>query len=163
VSWRGPVYRNPDSLVLFAILAVSSLGTATGAVPLPGSLLMGPDMFGQTAALALCLGSGVSVVGMLLRDRMDGLVVEQAGRIIAGVGCLMYAVALFTSGSHPPPPASRLYLCGWLLPISSDAVLAFGMSLGLAANCCVQWWRIHKFRDRLKREAKRIGDILEPR
>lgn len=163
MSWRGPVYRDPRAVVLFAAIAISSVGTAIGMVPLPGSLQHGPDLFGQTAALALCFGSALAVVGITIRDRMDGLVFEQTGHLIAGAGCLLYAVALFTSGEYPPPSSARLYVFGHLLPLSSDAVLAFGMSVGIGSACLVQWWRIHIFRDRLKREAKRIEDLLEPK
>lgn len=163
MSWRGPIYRDPRAFVQFLTIAVSSVGTAMGMVPLPGSLQHGPDLFGQTAAIALCFGAVLSCVGMLLRDRMDGLVIEQTGHLIAGVGCTLYAIALFTAGSYPPPAGTRLYIFGALMPLSSDAIFAFGMSVGIGAACWVQWWRIHKFRARLKREARRIEDLLEPR
>lgn len=163
MSWRGPVYRDPRAVVLFGTIAISTFGTAIGVVPLPGSLRVTPDLYGQTAAIALCAGSVLAVLGILWRNRMDGLVVEQLGHVIAGVGAALYALALFTAALDAPLPVEkRLTLFGVLLPLSSDAVLAFGMSLAIAGAGVVQWWRILRFRQRLKREALSVNDLLEP-
>lgn len=163
MSWRGPVYRDPRAVVLFGVIAVSSVGTALGAVPLPGSLRLVPDLYGQTAAIALFAGSVLAVTGILWRNRMDGLVVEQLGHVIAGVGAALYAIALFTAAAGAPlPEAQRMTLFGVLLPLSSDAVLAFGMSLAITGAGVVQWWRILRFRRRLKQQALSVADLLEP-
>jgi hypothetical protein len=158
MSWRGPMYRDPRAVVLFGVLSISTIGTALGTVPLPGSLAAAPDLYGQTAAIALCLGSAAAAVGILLPNRMDGLVIEQVGHVIAGLGAVLYALALFTNTRLLDSPVC---VFGITLPISSDALIAFGMCSAIAAACLVQWWRILRFRRRLKAQAKTIADLLE--
>ena len=111
---------------------MSSFATAIGWTRLPGSLANSPQIFGQTAASALCFGCIVSIIGIWWqkhRRRSSGLIIEQTGLVSLFVGCVLYAVALLTV-------VARL----------TDAALAVGMTLGLAVAAAGQYRVIHKHR-----------------
>lgn len=123
--------RNEMEVALLGVMAASSTGTALGIVPLPGSLGAAPSIYGQSAAIILWLGCIIAVIGVFWRDRLDGLVVEQFGLVGVMVGATMYAGALVT--------------VNWL-----NAVLAIGMSLGVAVAAGVRYWSIYRYRRALR-------------
>lgn len=137
VDRRGVAYA------LKGVLALSSFRQAIGAQRLPGSLENGPDIFGQTAATALCLGCIISIVGIAWqgrrgsRHRLDGLVIEQFGLVGVFVGCSLYVTALFL--------AAR--------PV--DAAFASGLSFGLAVAAAWQYRVLSKYRDRMLAHLRR--------
>lgn len=120
--------RNEMEVALLAVMAASSTGTAIGLIPLPGSLEDGPSVFGQTAAVTLWAGCLIGLLGIAWRDRLDGLVIEQLGMVGVTVGGILYAVALITAAGP------------W-----TNAILAIGMSLGVAVAAGVRYWGIYRY------------------
>lgn len=125
----GDVNRRPTAIALKGFLLLATTPVALGLVPLPGSLEAGPGVFGQTAAVTAWLGCLVSLIGLLWRGRLStSLYIEQAGLTMISVGYALYAVALFTVPKFP------------------DALMAFGLSGGLACAGAVQNWFISRYR-----------------
>lgn len=123
------VDRRPTAFAWKLFLLLSSTPVALGVVPLPGSLSDQPSIFGQTAAAAIWMGCLVSLVGLVWPGRTsNGLYIEQCGLTFISVGCGMYAIALLG------------------VPRFSDALLAFGMSGGIAVAAAVQNWFIRRHR-----------------
>ncbi len=116
--------RNAVEIAMFGFLAVSTIGTALGS--LPPSLRQAPHI-GQAAAIGLCLGSVLALVGLLWRNREDGLIIEQLGLALAGFGLLFYVVALSLSSAP------------------SSAAIAVGLSAGLFAGCTVRYFQIQRY------------------
>jgi hypothetical protein len=123
--------RRPAAVALKSMMLISSTPSALGLVPLPGSLQDTPGVYGQTAAVAICLGSLISIFGILWgwrRNHLDGLVIEQVGLVFIATGCILYGVAL--TGVEQP----------------LEAMLAIGLCAGLVAFCATQYIGIRRFR-----------------
>lgn len=128
--------RRPAALALKTMLLIFSTPTALGVVPLPGSLQATPGIYGQTAAAGIWFGCLISIGGILWGlkfDHLNGLVIEQTGLVFIPVGCALYSIALL--GVERP----------------SQALLAFAMSVGVAAFAVVQYLSIRRYRN------KRLG------
>lgn len=132
---RSVVDRRPALIGLYAILLISTSGTALGVVPLPGSLRESPDLYGQTTAILMSVGALVGVIGMLWRgkDSRDALIIEQFGIGSLGLGMVLYAVALM------------------LVPKPSDAILAIAVCVGMSTLMAIQWALIFRFLRRIRR------------
>lgn len=118
--------RNSMEITVFGVLAASVARTVLHLEPLPVSLRATP-LLGQGAATVLFIGCLISAGGILWRDRIDGLVIEQLGLALAGLGLLFYGTALTLQNP-------------WNL-----VAFAAGMSFGLAAACLVRWVQIQRF------------------
>lgn len=117
--------RNPPEVALFGVLAMSTARSALG--ELPPSLLQSP-ILGQLAAIGICLGSIAAIVGILWRNRDDGLIIEQFANAMVGFGCLFYAVAL------------------WLSTDSfTDTAIILGITVGISATCVARYFQIQRY------------------
>lgn len=129
-----PSTRDPRVATLFGILAASSSRAAFGM--LPPSLSLSP-VLGQLAAIGICVGSFLVLVGMFWRDRDDGILIEQVGNACAGFGSMFYAVALCLSAKN-----------------LTDAAIVVGYSGAVFAGCTVRYFQIQRYIHRRKRAAE---------
>lgn len=150
--------RRPTAVCYKAFLGICSIPTALGFLPLPGSLADGPDVYGRTAAIAICFGCAISLLGLLwpirskgrhcLDQNLTGITIEQVGLVFISVGCGLYAGALL--GVHLDQAilvlqyggGIRAFLTTWFRDVS----LAVGMAGGIGLAAAVQLWVIWRYR-----------------
>lgn len=128
--------RNAMVFVFKAVLALWLLPVAIGGEA-PRSLEQSPAWMTLGAPWAVIIGSAISIVGLTLRDRDDGIDLEQVGLVLVGVGLLIYGTAVFTG--------ANLTQARWA------AGICFGLGLGAGAR----WWQMQRYQVSKRREATR--------
>lgn len=133
--------RHPFELFLLALAFASGLPALIGATPEPGSIEAALPSWGAFLwSLTLVVGSGSALVGIYLRDRATGLIVEQLGLAFVGVAAVVYSGII-------------LYVIGVGALFSAGITFAFGVS------CLVRWRDIQNIIDAVHEEEKRRGTV----
>lgn len=128
--------RNAMVFVFKAVLALWLLPAAVGGEA-PKSLEQSPAWMTHGAPWAVIIGAVISVVGLALRDRDDGIDLEQVGLVLVGIGLATYGTAVSTSAT--------LTQSRW----------AAGICLGLAVGAVARWWQMQRYQVSKRREAAR--------
>lgn len=83
--------RHPFEIFLLVFSFIVGLPTVFGIEPRPGSIQEAfPDWAGFMWSIALTLGPAIALVGVYLRNRGSGLILEQLGLAIMGAACVAY-------------------------------------------------------------------------
>lgn len=119
--------RNPMEACIFLVLFLFTGTNAVGIEPLPGSLAGASTLFGRLCAVGVAGGSLLALVGMVWRNRDDGLVIEQIGLVCAGFGLISYGAAVAT------------------ITTQANGSFVFGMSFGIALACTIRYFQIQRY------------------
>lgn len=118
--------RNAMVFCFKAGLGLWLLPVALGAEP-PRSLTESPTWMTVGAPWSVVIGAVISIFGLLLRDRDDGVNLEQVGLALVGVGLVFYGTAVSAS--------STLTQSRW----------AAGICFSLALGAAFRWWQMQRY------------------
>jgi hypothetical protein len=95
--------RHPFQLLMLGLVLVTGIPTVFGAAPRPGSINEQlPAWLAFGWALTITVFAAMSLLGVYWRDRATGLIMEQLGLGIVGLGTGVYIVcAVVTVGTFP--------------------------------------------------------------
>jgi hypothetical protein len=119
------IVRNPMEICIFTVMPISVARGAIGHLP---PSLQDTPLLGQAACIAIFVGCVMAIVGIIWRDRDDGLVIEQFGLVPTGLGSFFYAAALLaTDGSL------------------TDIAIAAGMATAIGTACVFRFVQIQRY------------------
>lgn len=118
--------RNAMEFGFKAVLGLWLLPVAVGA-ELPRSLAESPGWMSRGAPWAVIIGAAISIVGLALRDRDNGIDLQQVGLILVGTGLLIYASAVVGSSTL------------------TQSRFAAGVCFGLAFGAAGRWWQMQRY------------------
>lgn len=125
--------RHPFELYILYLAFVSSLPILFGLAPAPGSVREAlPTIVSTVWALILAGGSLAALVGIYFRERATGLILEQLGLALVGVGNLIYCVCV-------------LYVVG------ESGVFMVAIVGGFGVSCLRRYWQIQRILDDVHR------------
>lgn len=133
--------RTPDTLALLAIAATAGLvQIVTGAYP--GTVLrLVPEVWAGVWAWSLLVSALLALIGVVVRDDLDGWVLELSGRIGVTFTAGAYTFALLTQANEPLRSA-----------------LVIGFTAALAVSSGWRTWqlvrRIRQWLTTVRREAR---------
>ena len=130
--------RNYSAIGFKIYLIVVTIPVAVGVVPMPGTLAQEAPWYGFVTLWGVVVGCAISLVGIFMKDRLDGSVWEQVGLTSVILGLIGYALAL----------TKALPTSWW--PMALCFGLAFFFSL--------QWREIWKWRKPLRKMVKAHGN-----
>lgn len=131
--------RHPFEIFMLILAAITSVPTLLGLATEPGTIeaaLPPWAVFGWQVILAF--GSVGSLVGIYLRNRATGLIIEQLGMAFVGVASLIYGVSAWVVAG---PPAG----------IPGGIIFGFGVA------CLIRWRDLQKTIDAVHDEEIRRG------
>lgn len=131
--------RHPFQLFLLALCIVSGLPTLLGANPGPASIeALLPELMVRVWSFMLVVGAAISLIGAALKNRVNGILVEQVGLVMVGVAAVFYAFGIFI-------------VIGFQVgAISASIILGFG------AACLYRWYQLQRY-------IKAVRDVIAER
>jgi hypothetical protein len=130
--------RHPFEIFALYLAFLTSLPIVLGITPQPGSIRSAlPPWLSFTWATVLLAGSGVAIFGIYWRERATGLICEQLGLALVGVGSLIYCACV-------------LYVVGAGAGFTVAIVGGFGIS------CLRRYWQIQSVLDDVHEVEKRF-------
>ncbi len=135
--------RHPfELLVLFAML-ITAIPTVLGVEPTPGSISATlPLWLAYGWACVLAVGCFTALVGVFMRNRGIGLIIEQLGLAPVGIAGIIYSACILVAS---------------LLP---GALITAGIFFSFGVACLIRWRQLQQILDdavALDRQRKRNG------
>jgi hypothetical protein len=117
---------------------LTALPILLGAPALPGSIRASlPPWVADIWAICLAGGAGLAMLGIYLKRRDWGLILEQVGLALTGVACLVFA--------------------GCILAFQGiDGLVGFGIVGGFGAACVRRYFQIQNVLDQVITEERRV-------
>lgn len=130
--------RHPFEIYMLALAAVTGIPSLFGA-PEPGSIEAALPSWAVFAwSLVLSLGSVLALLGISLKRRDTGLILEQLGLAFVGAASIIYAVSLWAVAGLA-------------------ALFAGGIVFGFGVSCLVRWKDLQETIDAVHEAEKEQG------
>lgn len=125
--------RHPFQVLILVLCLISSVPILLGASPAPASIeAQLPPYFSHVWALVLVTGSVGTLVGIFLKNRTNGLIMEQMGLAFIGISALLYSALIMVHVKWP----------GFF---SATAIGVFAIA------CLVRWKQIQDYLHEVKK------------